>query len=210
MNNMKRIIITLTLILFLGTSAWAQNTPGAHTHDGFFLRLGTGFGFAAASASEEGDTATFKGGSSIFDFGVGGVVVWSLALHANIYNWQMVNPTYEYESDDQSISFETGNNVKGRQVGFGLGLSYYFMPVNIYLSAIFGGGALYLDVGAITIGQTEGGLALRFMAGKEWWASDNWGLGLAIVSDYSSVPSEAGGPTWHGINWGLIFSATYD
>jgi hypothetical protein len=53
------------------------------------------------------------------------------------------------------------------------------------------------------------------MAGKEWWVSDNWGLGAALQFHYGSMedgPSGALGtsPRVHSNAFGLLFSSTFN
>ena len=48
------------------------------------------------------------------------------------------------------------------------------------------------------------------MVGKEWWASENWGLGMAADLVYSRIPDSSGSATWNGFGAGVLFSTTYN
>lgn len=66
----------------------------------------------------------------------------------------------------------------------GVGLTYYIMPANVFLSGTVGVGRFALtkptdDQDDDERIETNPGLSLHAKIGKEWWVSDNWGLGLA-------------------------------
>jgi hypothetical protein len=71
--------------------------------------------------------------------------------------------------------------------GFGPGLKYYLMPINIFFSGSlllsrvslqngYGGDA---RVPLIISETSPWGVTGRISAGKEWWVSADWGLGIA-------------------------------
>jgi hypothetical protein len=85
-------------------------------------------------------------------------------------------------------------------------VTYYFMPVNLYLSGSAGFGSLEFD-GNIS-GETDMGLALDLTVGKEWWVGDNWGLGVAGGFGYHSLPEEGLDENWSGTSFVVRFTAT--
>jgi len=195
-------------------------TGERHTHDGLFLRMGLGFGLAGGSADAEVDflgytydTITLAGASAFLDFALGGNLTRNLALHWSLMLWSVSGPTVEFSSEEQTIGFETGDDVSANVGGMGIGLTYYFMPINIYLCGTLGGASGDLKIGDYLVDETDTGVYLRFMLGKEWWVGSNWALGLAGVFDYQSLPQETTSgeeATWKTVNFGLLFSATYD
>jgi hypothetical protein len=99
----------------------------------------------------------------------------------------------------------------------GAGINYYLMPINIY----FGGA-----IGFSTITSTwdrggnlgdahqdsDVGFGIDLDAGKEWWVSNNWGLGVALRLSLASVPAGSEEPQDAVYGSGfvtLLFSATY-
>lgn len=92
--------------------------------------------------------------------------------------------------------------------GVGPGITYYFMPANVYVS---GSALASLSVMALQ-GSTEGskiGFGLHFLAGKEWWTGEQWGLGLAAYYRYGSQKNDnLDFVTMSGSSYGLVFSAT--
>ena len=89
----------------------------------------------------------------------------------------------------------------------GAGLTYWFLPANIYVSPSLGFGTLSLQQGRNTI-TTDSGFALDATIGKEWWASDQWGLGFAASASYHAIPDESRVENWTGLGFGLRLSAT--
>ena len=219
---MKPSARTITILLVaIGIMALCPGrsfaTGERHTHDGLLLRMCVGFGLAAAGAelpTDLGDISyTLSGASGIVDFALGGNLARNLSLHWSLTSWTVTNPSAEAKLGDVSVGGELGEDTSLSVTGTGIGITYYIMPVNLYLSATLGAAQGSLAVGDEIEGETDSGLALRFMLGKEWWVGSNWALGLAGVFDYQSLPQETTSgeeATWKTVNFGLLFSATYD
>jgi hypothetical protein len=66
------------------------------------------------------------------------------------------------------------------------------------------------------VGDTEFGPGLSLVLGKEWWVSDNWGLGLAgqlyAARMKDRQPAFVGSetPTWRALGLNLLFSASFN
>ena len=94
-----------------------------------------------------------------------------------------------------------------------IGLSYYFMPINIYISA-----GICSNIGRIegNVLETDNIFGSGFFCsvGKEWWVSKNWGLGLAIYYYYGKMETDEDifidQYTITDRIFGLAFSATYN
>lgn len=91
------------------------------------------------------------------------------------------------------------------------------MPVNVYVSA-----ALVSDQLSIKILNFDGagndyllatsnkGAGINLMVGKEWWVSDDWGIGVAGAFRTSTV-EDTDDNTKFAINgFNIVFSATYN
>jgi hypothetical protein len=195
----SKTVACISLIL-IATSMKVIAGPRDH-NGGFFLRLSTGIGYAQ---SEFGDPASIKlyGASGDANIAVGMVVLPNLALHATLFGWALSEPTVE-------IGGSSGDFPGDATVGsFGIGLTYYLMPVNIYLSGSAGISKLQVEVlGAIT-GETDDGPAFDVTLGKEWWIGGNWGLGVAGGFGYHSVPDKDVDENWSGYSLGVRFTAT--
>ena len=182
--------------------------PGVETHDGFMLRLAAGLG--SSSASEvllSGGEVGWRGLAGTFSLDIGGAVAGDLALHGRLASFVTFNPTVEVDgtdlgtAEDLSISFTL----------FGIGLTYYFMPVNIYLTGVVGISGVSTTFRGETRQGSYRGLGLNFDVGKEWWVSDNWALGVAGRLWMSSIAEDAdegeGALTTTGLL--VMFSTTY-
>ena len=179
------------------------------THDGFFLRLAMGVGGASTQIEVDGTDYTLRSGGDLNigdgNIAIGAVVIPNLIIHGTFFGWDIGDPEYAIEG--------IGSAEAGGSVGvsaFGGGLTYYFMPANIYLSGSLGAGTLEIEDGDVLQGGESGtGLLGEITLGKEWWVGGSWGLGVAGAFGFHSVPN--GGvldENWSGTNWGIRFSAT--
>jgi opacity protein-like surface antigen len=99
--------------------------------------------------------------------------------------------------------------------GIGPGMAYYFQPVNIYLSVTAGFSKVQIQDSNTqnVLASTNWGFGLSTMLGKEFWVSDNWGLGVALQFHYGSMPDTtpvAPAPTVHSNALALLFSSTFN
>jgi hypothetical protein len=189
--------------LAVGATAWAQD--GAQQHEGFFIRPELGIGYVNSSASQRGSDVAVYGGASDFSLAVGGALKENLILAGHLYTTAASDPDMELNG----FKVSTRDTTSGL-VGIGPQLTYYFMPLNLYVSGTLAITRLVTKTNGVE-GKTDVGLGARFAAGKEWWVSDNWGLGVAAHLGLSSNKDQ--GPdaprigTWTS---GIAFSATYN
>jgi hypothetical protein len=197
-----------------------EQRPGYHAHDGFFLRLGMGGGYARTSISIDGQKLTYSGTSMPIDFAVGAAIRPNLILFGEAFSSQMFSPNRRYAGEDR-----TASSINVTIQGVGPGVAYYFMPINIYVS-----GSILLHKVSYTDDNDDLestdlstlGFAANLMAGKEWWVSPEWGIGLAAhcmlgTAKNRSIYKETGDPIltyvdsrWNSIAFGLLMSATYN
>lgn len=172
-----------------------RESRGEHEHDGFYLRFHAGFGHTAIT---EGDFR-IAGPSGAFAFSIGGAVAEDLILFGHLTANRMQRPTVSVAG----YRLEVNGSVDA--VGIGVGLAYYVMPANVYLS-----GALLatrLEVSndkGVSLAESKTGGGLELAVGKEWWVSDNWGLGIAGRVMMASIEDA------RTVSPALVFSATYN
>ncbi len=204
---MSRILVSLAALALLTTGSIARAQPaGAHEHDGFFLQLDLGGGGMATTTSILGADLTVSGGAGQLSVAVGGAVARNFILAGQLWGASATEP--EVKVNGQSLGSLSDATLSLTAVG--LNLTYYFMPINIYVSAT-------PSVGTLSVKQrgqsadTKSGFALRLAVGKEWWVSVDWGIGLNLQFAHASNQSQGtNAPTW-ATNWiGLAFSATYN
>ena len=93
--------------------------------------------------------------------------------------------------------------------GVGAGVTYWFMPVNLYLTGTLGIGTLRVDGGGNS-DTSDAGFALEMALGKEWFVSDRWGLGIGAGFTYHAIPDGGIDESWSGTSFTLRFSATFN
>jgi hypothetical protein len=194
----------VVVILATGCSvAWAGEP---RTHDRFFLRLSAGGGGATTSIEDATGKIEFSGGVGDANFAIGGVVAPNLAIHGTFWGWSMSDPDAELTISGVGTDSGTLNGTVSMSA-VGGGLTYYFMPVNLYLSGSVGIGSLHLD-SDLSEKDTDSGVAVDFTLGKEWWVGNSWGLGLAGGFSYHSFNDPEISEKWSGPSYVLRFSAT--
>ncbi len=176
---------------------------GPRDHLGFFLRLTAGGTYGSSGTDDfaigpvVGDF-DFTGWGGDFTIALGGCVSENFALHGTLFSWSMSDPDAEFEGEDVGQLDGTLS-----MNAYGGGVTYFIMPVNLYLSGNVGLGFLSIDAGGDE--QTsDAGFALDLSIGKEWWVGNSWGLGLAGAFGYHSIEDFSG---W---NAGVRFSATFN
>ena len=193
-----------------GITYVSSASAGERDHSGgFFLRLAAGGG--VADTENSGLPLDFSGLGGELDIAIGGVVAENLALHGTVFGWLISDPDVEGEvitsdSKRRSISGTASGDLDMTAVGGGI--TYYFMPVNIYLSGSVGVGSL--NGGGDISGESDNGFAGMVTAGKEWWVSNRWGLGVAGVFGFHSFPEPGVRENWSGWNLAVMFSATFN
>ena len=191
----------------------ATPPPGAYTHDGFMLRMALGFGGGQATSKlsnfQSNPDAKARGNGVAFSIDVGGSPVENLILHARLEAFSLVDPVQDgsqwFTTDgDTTLSFEV----------LGIGLTYYFMPHNLFVTAVVGT-AHYSVANDNRAYTSESGLGFNLELGKEWWVSENWGLGIAArlshtsLSDAEDDDYEIGDEEVSFTGFAVLFSATY-
>jgi hypothetical protein len=198
------IFLPFTLLCLEVPSALAGGE--AHTHDGFFLRLAAGAGSGGNKIEAGGDKLEISGTSGDLDIAIGAVVRPNLAIHGTLFGWSVSDPDV-----DVTISGVSGSGTaKGTATisAVGGGATYYLMPANVYLSGSAGFGTFSFDPDTGSSAETDGGLALAFTAGKEWWVANSWGLGVAVGYVFSSLPDKDVSENWSGNAFSVRFTAT--
>ena len=186
----------------------AGDDDTAHRHDGLFLRLSTGIGVTASTEEVEGREIVFGGVSGNTIIGIGYAIAENLILNLNIFGSTVQDPIVIVDGKEvgEADAEVTISNL-------GIGSTHYFMPMNVYFSSSFA-----LAKGTVeSEGEelvTDNGIGIYLAIGKEWWVSDNWGLGVAaqlsstVLPDKNLNTGEELDLTTHSV--GILFSATFN
>ncbi len=186
---------------------------GAFSHDGLFLRFQTGFGLGRMVEKDVGGRdITMSGTAGVFRFQLGGAVFENLIVYGEMGAFSLTDPTIKGE--EGYITTTSQSDITLTMSDLGLGACYYFMPVNIYVAA-----SVTLSRDRLEIdkkkGSTDPGAGVYVSTGKEWWISDNWGLGVAVFAYASRMEARESAPfsgryTVYNRVAGIVFSATYN
>ncbi|MDH5675046.1 MAG: porin family protein [Myxococcales bacterium] len=186
-----------------------------HAHDGFLLRVVVGPGVSWArerlAGAGAGEDVGRSGLSSSFMLDVGYAIVENFNLRLRIGGQVIPSPTVVVGGEERDVggSADVGSGL------LGLGVDYYFMPLNLRVGATIGpSGISYTDDAGDEF-STDSGLGFNLEVGMEWWVSTNWGLGGAAVLWLTNVSGQEGTESFGddvqhrfaGI--GLLFSASY-
>ena len=191
------------LTLLVATSAFAYPHE-EHRHLGFYLHLDLGFGGFDGEVSEQDLHLTGPAGS--FGIAIGGAIAENLLLSGAAWGYGSDNPNLrQYGVDYSTVDTHFVVGAVGPQ------LTYYFMPWNLYLSGMLGVSSISSREGGRTF-NSEAGIGGQLAIGKEWWVSNDWGLGVAGQFFFSSNQDNAfpGSPSWGTGAVTIAFSVTYN
>jgi len=184
----------------LAGGLWDHADGSRFEHQGFFLRLTLGPTLAYVRRPDY----RWSGGGVSLGIAVGGAVIDNLVVHADFRGTLIFDPT---------------EHAFGRRVDFGAdlvfqsmgaGVTYYFMPANVYIGAGLGVGLISFENDSGASKDTSAGLTLNANVGKEWWIGSEWGVGIAAQFSYLRVKDYVDDEHMHGITGSLVLSATYN
>jgi hypothetical protein len=207
---MKNLFIKIVfLTFFLNFTGFSQE--GVREHDGFFLRMLYGFGYAELVEKDVlGSDLTFSGFSQALRVQIGGTVSENLILYGEFGGIMQIEPELEWLGQTA-----TATDITVSVFDFGGGITYYLMPSNFYFSLSIHTSQATLEFDGTT-GESDYGFGFNAMIGKEWWISDQWAMGASVYGYYSSMKdsgSEDGISYEYDINnfsVGVMFSVTYN
>ncbi len=210
---MKKLeILGLFIIIVLNCSAQEidrAQEAGYRQHKGFYLSMGVGPNFTGVTSEVVGDyNLKFTGTGAQFDIKIGGAIKENLILHATISSNTLSGPEITSGGSSQNGS----NNLTLGEAMIGGGLTYYLTPSNIFFSGSMGiGGFTLIDDDNDTDISTDAGFSMQLKAGKEWWVSKRWGLGVALTYGKTKLTNTPGGSVeelMNSNNLGILFNAT--
>lgn len=201
------------IVLFLfATPLFSQVNLSARQHESFWGRfiLGTGTGTTVIE-DVQGSDMEFNGLPIGAHIQIGGSITQNLILFGEAGGITVSEPDLTWQGDETTLK-----NADLSVNDFGIGICYYLMPSNIFIS-----GSLNIskdkiesdatDDGESTAGETDSGFGFYLSAGKEWWVGDNWSIGGAIFTQISNTKDK--GADENPVSnqyFGVAFTVTYD
>ena len=185
-----------------------QTPPGFHTHDGFFMRLMYGVGFLKVTSTSSNYDLQASGAAfgDMVSFGLGVRENVVLSLDTTVF---MGRPTVRgrMRATDANDAFFVFMQM-------GPGLTYYLMPHNLFASVGLGLGNISIserrEGQADVEHEMDMGWGATLAGGKEWWTSDNWGLGVAGRFVIVQSREKATDCLFRASSFSVAFTATYN
>ncbi len=210
---MRKIILSLIIILFGITPAFSQfePAPGFHTHDGFYLSLCMGAGYLSMTdniTNAQYKKMEMKGNGTTMDIKIGGAIRPNFILHGDLIS------SASYEGDIYLDSRKVGKLSSDETFGtsiIGVGFTYYIMPQNTFICATVGSGNFSI-ISQNDSYTSDNGFAFMAKVGKEWWVSTNWGLGVSVGFNYVNTTTKDSGVTedMSGSTLTVMFNTTFN
>jgi hypothetical protein len=142
-----------------------------------------------------------------FSVDVGAAPVDNFVIHARLSDMVIVDPSFSVAGMDLG----TAKNSTLAVILFAPALTYYFMPINLYLTGAVGISQVQAKNSTGSSRSSKAGPGLNIDVGKEWWVGDNWGLGAAARFWYTHATDTSSGIdlSYDFIGFAVLFSATY-
>jgi hypothetical protein len=203
---MKKLFMLTAL-----AASFSFATSEPHVHDGFFLNFAMGMGYQSmdyTTYNYDEDTYGHSGLATDIDVKLGCSVTDMVAVHITLTGDTPTESVGEGRDD---------NEVKANLSLLGIGTTLYF-PGNYLASASLGIGQfrVYDDISTFHARvvtnpdkYSRSGFAFQIAAGKEWWVSDNWGIGATAALLYGFETNLADARE-SSLSISLRFSATYN
>lgn len=182
----------------------------AQTHDGFFLNMALGTGGGSLVKKEDRVDNSYRGQTTLVNFRIGGCPVPNLALSADFQDFSRRDITMNVEGE--SVTQENDYEISVMSMAFGV---TYYIPDLLFV------GSNFSPVGQISLGtpnekESYNGdmLGYSFRIGREWWVSENWGLGVELNYSYNKLSNirdfNRESAVWITNTYGILFTATFN
>ncbi len=189
------------------------SAPGARAHDGGYIRLQLGGGWSGLTGTAGSQTVSYDGGGAAFSAAFG----YSFTQHLVVYGEFFIAGPETASLKMNGMSIDTGGSTLSDDVsGLGLGAAYYFGPNAFAAASLLDATVEIMDASENTLATSNRGVGLELLFGKEWWVSDNWGLGVCAQAIFASMKGKDSDPilnqvpSWNVTALSLLFSATYN
>jgi hypothetical protein len=204
----QAILARLSLLLS-GSDTQEVEFSTAHLHDKFYFNAIAGTGWSAIENFG-------MGGAGLFGIKLGGAITNHVILFGAMDMHWLYRPIIKTEVtliSNQSIKLS--GNLDGSILipAFSAGAAYY-TDNNYFFSSSLGISTWYIfpQSSKRTVGSAEGnaGWNLSLAIGKEWWMSDDWGVGVSLIATGVKDMYSAGRRGNFRYFLGIAVTATYN
>ena len=174
------------------------------------MRLTAGVGVLNMKDSLGGQDRTISGGGMAMSFAFGGALTPKLILYGELLMTAATDPRVDSGETSQNLGYDRTLS------GIGPGVAYYLIPSNVYFSGTLAFSKVTESstnngsTNSRSVDITDMGIGASFMVGKEWWVSQNWGLGVAGYLHLASMKMKNDDTKMTASAVGVLFSATYN
>ena len=200
------------------TNVVAVEDPTAHLHDGFYLRVATGFGSHYQTIGVQGHdpSVSVSGVSSVGELALGYAIRPGRILGFGFYSATLVVTDRTFHTAQPMPPDALLNDVKDFNV-MGPFIDWYFNPRRgMHLQGALGVATVRgLGVADARVSDDVvlgAGVMLGF--GYDWWISDQWSIGLlGRVAATTTTSDDQSGVRWEhgaGASPSLLFTATFN
>jgi len=181
---MRKLLSKFIIVLFIAGFGASVSAQQSKAHRGLFLRAVSGAAFSNSIMDNNNIEQKYSGAAGFFQAQVGWALWDNLILFGSFDMMGMGEFDYYLDGEKQTLK---GSEFKTN--GVGAGVSYYFMPSNVYISLGFSRAETEFKFsGSDAEIESDNGWGSTLIVGKEWMLSDDWGLGVAGIFYYGVVP----------------------
>lgn len=189
-------LIVFAIVAMYGYTAFAQE----RTHKGFYLSMALGPAFGTIDAETSLGNLDISGTGIGFDMQIGAALRENLILHGTIGLKSIYGPAINDVEINDEYSID--------EFIMGIGMTHYFSN-NFFITGNVGAGNFSFSDDNTSI-STDDGFSFQLKAGKEWWVSARWGLGVVLEYGTTSLTDTSGGEhdKWNSNRFSVRFIAT--
>lgn len=221
---MKQLLILFLILSGISTvhaQERIQRSGGYHQHDGFYFSFNWGPVFGNVMSKDKNYnnsdpiSAKFLGTGGMADYKIGWAIRENMILHATALLNIVAAPEVITTVGNHSTSVTMPDQFEMGESMLGIGMTYYWMPCNIFLSGSIGSGRFKLSghENEDFNGVTDRGLAMQLKIGKEWWILKNWGIGLGVSYGKTTLTDQIPNETPEKVfsnRFGILINTTFN
>jgi len=194
-HNAERTIIAAFILVstlaVVQESAAQDGSDNLGLHSGFYFSLSGGMAFGAITLNATNTTfSKFEANGTGFQYDAKAGYVISdeeqLILSIDAIRRAVSSPTFTLDG----ASVYSPSSVSANDAMYGIGVTKYFMPANMFVSGTFGVGRFQIDYANVRV-TSHNGFAFQLKGGQEWWLDDNWGAGISVGISHIAADDQA-------------------